>query len=95
MSEGSELVCVRRCQGLLLAELYRSKLTALGIPVLLLYESAGPVIGITVDGLGEVAVMVPAEMASEASELLEEIEAAEQDGTSLDELPDEIGTTEQ
>lgn len=82
MPERSELVCVRRCQGLLLAELYRSKLTAMGIPTLLEYESAGPVIGITVDGLGEVAILVPAEMAGEAAELLEEL--------GPDELSDEL-----
>jgi hypothetical protein len=90
MSERRELVCVRRCQGLLLAELYRSKLTASGIPALLQYESAGPVFGLTVDGLGEVALMVPAEMAAEAYELLEDIEAEEPlDGTLVDGTPGE------
>jgi len=84
MSEEPKLVCIRKCQGLLLAELYRSKLTAWGIPVLLKYESAGPVFGITVDGLGEVAIMVPAELAAEAVELLDEIEAVE----LLDEIED-------
>ncbi len=72
MAEKPDLVCVRRCQGLLLAELYRSKLEAWGIPVLLSYESAGPVIGITLDGLGEVALMVPAAFADEAVALLDE-----------------------
>jgi hypothetical protein len=72
MAEKPDLACVRRCQGLLLAELYRSKLEAWGIPVLLSYESAGPVIGITLDGLGEVALMVPAAFADEAVALLDE-----------------------
>ena len=45
-----ELVCVRTCQGLLLGELYKSKLEAMDIPVLLKYDAAGPVYGITVDG---------------------------------------------
>lgn len=72
MAEKPDLVCVRRCQGLLLAELYKSKLEAWGIPVLLSYESAGPVIGITLDGLGEVALMVPAAFADEAVALLDE-----------------------
>jgi hypothetical protein len=67
--------------------LYRSKLAAWGIPVLLKYESAGPVFGITIDGLGEVAIMVPAELAAEADGLLNEIET--------DELPDEVEDTEQ
>ena len=74
MAEIPDLVCVRRCQGLLLAELYRSKLEAWGIPVLLSYESAGPVIGITLDGLGEVALMVPAAFADEAVALLDEVQ---------------------
>jgi hypothetical protein len=96
MSENPELVCVRKCQGLLLAELYRSKLAAWGIPVLLKYESAGPVFGITIDGLGEVAIMVPAELAAEADELLDEIETDEQpNGVEPDELPDEVKGVEQ
>jgi len=81
MAEKPDLVCIRRCQGLLLAELYRSKLEAWGIPVLLRYESAGPVIGITLDGLGEVALMVPAAFADEAVALLDEVqEPDEQEG---------------
>ncbi|HNS49788.1 MAG TPA: DUF2007 domain-containing protein [Anaerolineae bacterium] len=72
MEDQPELVCVRRCSGLLTAEVYRSKLEAWGIPVLLRYESAGPVIGITLDGLGEVAILVPAVLADEARSLLEE-----------------------
>ena len=82
MADTPDLVCVRRCQGLLLAELYRSKLEAWGIPVLLSYESAGPVIGITLDGLGEVALMVPATFADEAVGLLDEVhEPGEQEGS--------------
>jgi hypothetical protein len=68
-----ELVCVRRCQGLLLGELYKSKLEAMDIPVLLKYDAAGPVYGITVDGLGEVRVMVPSDFADEARALLEDL----------------------
>lgn len=73
-----ELVCVRVCSGLLLGELYKSKLEAMGIPVLLKYESAGPVFGITVDGLGEVRVLVPQEHSHTAIDLLSD-------------LPDELG----
>jgi len=78
MTEKPELVCVRRCQGLILAEVYKSKLAASGIPVLLSYESAGPVIGITLDGLGEVALMVPADLADEAAALLDEEQGQEE-----------------
>jgi len=74
MAEDPELVCVLTCQGLDLAQVFRSKLEAMGIPVLLSYEAAGPIFGITVDGLGRVRVMVPAEFAAEAEGLLGEEE---------------------
>jgi hypothetical protein len=82
MVEESELICVRVCQGLDLAQIYRSKLEALGIPVLLKYESAGLVFGITVDGLGRVRVMVPQAYADEAEALLADL--------SEDELADDL-----
>ena len=68
-----DLVCVRTCQGLFLGELYKSKLEAMDIPVLLKYEAAGPVFGITVDGLGAVRVLVPAEMADQARALIDDL----------------------
>ncbi len=67
-----ELVCVRKCQGMILAQIYKSKLEGQGIPVLLQYESAGLVYGITIDGLGEVRVLVPADLAEDARALLED-----------------------
>lgn len=73
------LVCVRTCQGYDLAQIYKSKLQAAEIPVLLKYEAAGVVFGLTVDGLGQVRVMVPEEYAAEAAELLRDEEAAEDD----------------
>lgn len=68
-----DLVCVRTCQGLFLGELYKSKLEAMDIPALLKYEAAGPVFGITVDGLGAVRVLVPAEMADRARALIDDL----------------------
>ena len=79
MSQEPNLVVIQRCYGLTVAQIYKSKLEAAGIPVLLQYESAGPVIGITVDGLGEVRVLVPEEWAARAEALL-----AEQTDGSLD-----------
>ena len=61
------LTTVRVAQGLLRAEVYKSKLESAGIPVMLEYESLGPTMGITVDGL-----MVPDDWAAEAQVLLEE-----------------------
>jgi hypothetical protein len=59
-------------QGLLRAQVVKAKLEEAGIPVLLEYESAGPVIGITVDGLGEVRVLVPLRYADQARALIAE-----------------------
>jgi len=39
---------------------------------LLRYESIGPVIGVTVDGVGEVHILVPSEYADLARSLLNE-----------------------
>jgi hypothetical protein len=91
MSEEPELVCVRLCQGLDLAQIYKSKLEAMEIPVLLEYESAGPLFGITIDGLGQVRVMVPEPYAKEAEALLEdreEDESADYTGGPFDDEPD-------
>jgi hypothetical protein len=68
--EETKLICVLRCSGLDLAHIYKSKLDAAGIPALLQYDSAGPVLGITIDGMGEVRIMVPEPYALEARDLL-------------------------
>lgn len=86
MDKEPALVCVRTCQGLDVAHIYKSKLAAMDIPVLLKYESAGPVFGITVDGLGKVRVMVPQEHADEARALLADL-AEEELGEAFDEEP--------
>lgn len=74
------LTTVHVAQGLLQAEVYKSKLESAGIPVLLQYESLGPTLGITVDGLGQVQVMVPDALAAGARALLEEQEWSEEEG---------------
>lgn len=68
-----ELVCVRTCQGWEVAQVFKSKLEAAAIPVLLKYEAIGLVYGITVDGLGQVRIMVPQTYATEAKALLEDM----------------------
>ena len=55
-----------------LAQIYKGKLEAWDIPVLLEYDSAGKLFGLTVDGLGEVRVIVPEAYAAEAEALLAE-----------------------
>ena len=77
MSEEKEeglaaLAMVYRAFGQLEAQVIKTKLESAGIPVLLSYESAGLVLGLTVDGLGEVRVMVPARWADVARQLLSE-----------------------
>ena len=52
------------------AQIIKGRLESEGIPVLLSYESAGLVYGITIDGLGEVKIMVPEHLAEEAKEIL-------------------------
>ncbi|HUW12039.1 MAG TPA: DUF2007 domain-containing protein [Anaerolineae bacterium] len=77
MSQSSDpprLVTIYTSMGLLPAEVIKSKLEAAGIPALLLYQSAGPIFGITVDGLGEVQVLVPQEFEEEALDLIEPVE---------------------
>jgi hypothetical protein len=74
MSNEEELVTVyvaRQIQ----AHIIKGRLESEGIPALLSYESAGLVYGITVDGLGEVKIMVPRRLAQEAREILREPEA--------------------
>ena len=65
-------VCVT--SGLLQAEIIKGKLETHDIPVLLEYESLGPVMGLTVDGLGQVRVLVPEDKVEMAQALLEDIE---------------------
>lgn len=74
MQEESELVRVHTAQGWHLAQIYKSKLEAAEIPVLLRYDAIGIVYGLTVDGLGAVDVLVPAEFAEDARALLEDLE---------------------
>jgi hypothetical protein len=62
--EGFEVVY--RAAGLPEAELIKGYLESGDIPVDLDYESAGRVYGLTMDGLGEVRILVPCEYAEEA-----------------------------
>lgn len=66
------LVTVYQSQGLLTAEVVKAKLEAAGVPALLRYESLGPVLGLTVDGLGLVEVQVPEAWVDDALALIAE-----------------------
>jgi hypothetical protein len=67
-----DLTTVYTAAGLTNAQVIKAKLEAAGIQALLDYESVGPIIGITVDGLGEVRVLVSNKDAEEARSLIEE-----------------------
>jgi len=65
------LVTVYVTQGMLRAMVVRGALETAGIPVMLSYESVGPVIGLTINGIGKVEVRVPLEWEAEARDLLD------------------------
>ena len=61
---------LRVVQGQLEAAIVRSRLESEGIPVVLRYESVGPLYGITSNELGEVQVFVPREFLDPARRAL-------------------------
>ena len=70
MSKKSDLVSVYTASGELEASVIKSKLEEGDIPVLLSYESLGIVYGLSVDGLGEIRILVPKDMAQRAGEII-------------------------
>jgi hypothetical protein len=69
MASGNQLVTVRTAN-YMEAQIIKGRLESEGVPVLLSYESAGLIYGLTVDGLGQVKIMVPEAMAEEAKAIL-------------------------
>jgi hypothetical protein len=80
MTKKSDFVVICTVQGELQASVIKSHLESEGIQVLLKYESASRVFGLTVDGLGAVKVLVPQELAEEAKRVIEprEIDQADE-----------------
>ncbi len=72
--EGGDLIQIYSVAGILTAEVLKGKLESVGIPVLLSYESLGPVMGLTVNGLGEVRILVPADFVEDARQVIFELE---------------------
>jgi len=58
------------CGGLLEAQLLQTRLEYGGIEVLLKYETAARLFGLTLDGLGKIRVMVPQSQWDDALEIL-------------------------
>ena len=72
----TDLVTIRIVQGQMIAGLLKARLESEGIPVALRYESVGRVLGLTFDGLGQVEIMIPADLVPRAQELLDSDESA-------------------
>lgn len=70
--QDSDLEELMAVEGSMEAEIIKSKLESFQIPVLLRFESAGHIFGITMNGLGKVKVMVPRSFLSEARKILAE-----------------------
>jgi hypothetical protein len=77
VAKRKDLVVVHIAQGELEASVIKSHLECEGIPVILQYESAGRVFGLTVDGLGEVRILVTQELAEEARQIIKPREFGE------------------
>jgi YD repeat-containing protein len=56
--------------GMAQANIITGRLETEGIPTRLKYEAAGAIYGITINGLGEVKVLVPAEELARAGDIL-------------------------
>lgn len=67
----SDFVVVCTVQGELIAHIIKSHLESEGIPAYLKKESVGLVYGLTVNGLGQVSILVPRELAEDAKRIIE------------------------
>ena len=84
MDAGNVLVVLCRArQGE--AQIIRARLEDEGIPAALSYESLGIVYGLTIDGLGEVRVLVPESYVEQARAVLADSGPAE--SGEVDDLP--------
>ncbi len=70
--QDSDLEELMAVEGSMEADIIKSKLESYQIPVLLQYEAAGRIFGITMDGLGKVKIMVPKSFLEEARKILAE-----------------------
>jgi len=70
MHELRDWVKICSVSGMTTAKIITGRLESEDIPTRLLYEAAGPIYAITVDGLGEVRILVPAPEQERAGEIL-------------------------
>lgn len=76
--EGENWQVISTTSGLIKARIIEGRLEAEGIPVRLQYEPIGEIYAITVDGLGEVRILVPEQWAGHARRVLE-VQYSEED----------------
>jgi len=65
-------VTVHRTNGVTEAEILKNMLESFGIPARVSAEAIGKVLGMTVDGMGVAALLVPENRAREAQDILSE-----------------------
>ena len=65
-------VTVHKTNGITDAEILKNMLESFGIPARVSYESAGKIYGLTMDGMGVAALLVPENRAREAQDILAE-----------------------
>lgn len=70
MAEKSRFTTVYVARSQPEAEIIKGRLSCEDIPAILKYEAAGIIYGLTVDGLGQVEVQVPSNLAERALEIL-------------------------
>jgi hypothetical protein len=70
MENKTELIELVVIDGMMEAEIIKSKLDNFEIPCMLKFEAVGRLLGITSDGLGKVQVMVPHDYLERAKEIL-------------------------
>ena len=70
MENETEVIELIVVDGMMEAEIIKSKLENFEIPCMLKFEAVGRLLGITSDGLGKVQVMVPLDYLEKAKEIL-------------------------
>jgi hypothetical protein len=65
-------VVIHKTNGITDAEILKNMLESFGIPTRLSYEAMGKIYGLTMDGMGVVALLVAEDRAQEAQDILAE-----------------------
>ncbi len=70
MTDDQKWEVAMKASGMTQANIVRGRLATEGIPVLFQYDAAGTIYAITIDGLGEVRILVPADLLDRARSVL-------------------------